>query len=132
MLDKREEIVMADRVEPAFEASKRVVHGMIPGSPEMGFGFVQCRCGAKWDEWNNECVKAAEDMEEFRDLNFGVTFGENKGYLAVENNFSSFEFSFVSQEDVHNSVTLDVTDLRKLISALQVMADGAEKFGQKA
>lgn len=119
---------MADSVEQ----NVPVVHGMIPGSHERGFGFVECRCGARWDQWNDECVKASEDMKEFRDLNFSVTFGENKGYLAVENNFSSAEFSFVSQEDVENTVTLSIEDLRKLIPTLQIMVDGAEKFGKKA
>jgi hypothetical protein len=119
---------VADRVEPVFEISKPVVHGMIPGSHERG--GAECRCGAPWDRWNDECVKAAADMKEFRDLNFGVTFGDNNDYLAVENNFSSAEVSFVSQEDVKNSVTLSIEDLRKLIPVLQIIVDGAEKFGK--
>jgi hypothetical protein len=122
---------MTEMVEPAFENSKPVVHAMIPGSHERGHG-AECRCGASWDRWNDECVKRAGEMKEFRDLNFGVTFGADKGYLAVENNFSSFDFSFASQEDIKNSVTLDIDDLRKLISALHIMADGFEKFGKKA
>ena len=120
---------MTDMVEPVFEISERVVHGMIPGSHERG-GGAECRCGAQWDRWNDECFKRAEDMKEFRDLNFMATFGENNDYLAIENNFSSAEVSFVSQEDVKNSVTLSIEDLRKLIPALQMIVDGAEKFAR--
>lgn len=116
---------MVEQVKPV------VVHGMIPGSHERGFG-AECRCGGQWDRWNDQCLMEAWKTGQFRDLNFSVTFGENKGYLAVENNFSSAEFSFVSQEAVENTVTLSIEDLRKLIPALQIMVDGAEKFGKKA
>lgn len=112
------------------EQSVPVVHRMLPGSHERG-GGAECRCGSQWDRWNDECVKNAADMKEFRDLNFSVTFGENKGYLAIENNFSSAEFSFVSQENVQNSVKVSIDDLRTLIPMLQVMVDGAEKFSKQ-
>jgi hypothetical protein len=113
------------------QAKLVVAHGMIPGSHERG-GGAECRCGGQWDRWNDQCLMEAWKTRQFRDLNFSVTFGENKGYLAVENNFSSVEVSFVEHEAVKNAVTLSIEDLRKLIPALQIMVDGAEKFGKKA
>lgn len=109
-----------------------VVHEMHPRSRKHGVSDV-CRCGAFWDRYNQVCYTAGEaKVAEFRDLHFGVTFGDNNGYLAVENNFSSAEFSFVQLYEVQNNVTLSIEDMRKLISALQIMVDGAETFGKKA
>jgi hypothetical protein len=114
------------------QGKTEVVHEMHPSSRKYGVSDV-CRCGAFWDRYNQVCYTVNEAKNaEFRDVNFSVTFGENNGYLAVENNFSSAEFSFVQLYEVQNSVTLSIEDLRKLISSLQVMVDGAEKFGKKA
>lgn len=114
---------MAKQVEP-------VVHRMLPGSHERG-GGAECRCGAQWDRFNDECFKVAEDMEEFRSLNFAVTFGSNDNYFAVENNFSNAEFSFAQHQEVKNTVTMSIEDLQNLIPVLQLMVDTSAKFGKK-
>lgn len=109
-----------------------VVHEMVPFSRVKGVLVGgDCRCGAHWNRYNQVCYTVGEaEVAKFRDLNFGVTFGENNGYLAVENNFSSAEFSFVQLYETQNAVTLSIEDLRKLIPVLQIIVDGAEKFGR--
>lgn len=106
-----------------------VVHRMLPGSHERGHG-AECVCGAAWDRWNDLCVKEAKETAEFRELNFTTTLGGNDGYVAIENNFSSAEFSFLKQQEVQNTVTVSIDELRKLIPVLQIIVDSAEKFGK--
>ena len=36
-------------------------HMMIPGSHERP-GGPECRCGADWDYWSDECVGAAKEV----------------------------------------------------------------------
>lgn len=109
-----------------------VVHEMVPFSREKGVEVGgDCRCGAHWNRYNQVCytVEAAKNAE-FRDVNFAATFGDNNGYLAVENNFSSAEISFVQLYEVQNTVTLSIEELDTLISTLQVIRDGADTFGR--
>lgn len=35
-------------------------HRMLPGSHERPRG-PECRCGAEWDYWNDECVSEVSD-----------------------------------------------------------------------
>jgi hypothetical protein len=122
---------MGKAVEPVFPASSpQIVHGMLPGSHERG-GGAECRCGSQWDRWNDVCVKQAQETEEFRALNFSTTVGANEDYLAVENNFSSVDFSIVEQQEVQNTVTISIEELRKLIPMLQIIVDSADKFGRR-
>lgn len=47
----------ANPTSPATDSSAHeVVHGMLPGSHEGGYGPT-CRCGAEWSRWSDSCAK---------------------------------------------------------------------------